>query len=1512
MSMRKVSLSLYILMLFVFTACEDNYQGGNLESEFQGLLTATSISPYTVHLTWEKESDKFISFNIYQSGINDPIRNETFARANIGSLQPNTSYNFTVTAIKSDGIEEGRVDNIRTARTFPKFEGLDTNALTVVSATRIDMDFFVQDPSVEYKIYVRKEGETWDFLTPNLIYNEENRSLFVTGLEGGTKYCFYATATYLDGVTEPATDDVARVNANAPCATTNSSLLNIPAVSINNVTPGRFPWFAARAGDPTYTIEVFDRLNDLRVASRIGNGNFRSFETITPGVKDYYAVVRSPDGEQATIDVTLSGTSTEKTQTRYYESSGTNGPNYPILQGNGRGQQRLGQNVARGDFNCDGVDDLAVAAPNATPYITPRNNDRVGAVVVYYGVDPPFDPITLTNPPPFLDTSGTPTEAAIAPNPQLIYFPVTFNDVSLGRRLAVGNVNGDCRRTNASPTTGNCDTILAATFSSDYPTIHSCDDLAMTNDRGEVFVVFGDPLSGLVSGSGGNNFGINETTCSSTCRTVRLTPPADYSDYGRSIAFGDYNNDGYDDLAIYAFNDLSGYPEIHVLRGSAQGVTPFGLSSNFPTIRSESAAQFAFIDGAVTTNDDFGFSIATAYNSRDCLISNGFRPGISSADLGYDEQKCDDLVIGAPSRSTDRGSIFTCKGEFTGINLDDWTCVEHYPAELETPTRITANYGWSILGVENQNGYPLDNVTGAPNVGDIAGALFVGAPGANVSGEDNAGKVYGYYVTPTSQGQTAGGIQGILGAAPHDINAPNMIPCDAVNKNVSSTAGLHCHHQSLIASPPEENAQFGYSLASIPDVEDGARGLPSLAVGAPFKNQFSPGGGTINNAGAIYLFRPDTSTFGIDSASQVTQTIRTANTNISCNSAASPLNCTWYSGGVSPFGPSIVYPLDLNSDANFGLSIAGGDFNGDALGDIMGAAPGLTEVTSDNGALYSFFSIGNFGAVVNNEDLKVDENISKDLGYQYQMARVIGDINADGFDDVVSKVSWGNATQLILFYGSISGLITTPAPSINPIGLSPLIINVNADNNAGEEFFPAGSINGDAYDDILLFGDDGAYIYNGSFSGLVAGIQPSIQPIGNNPLFFARWTDATGVYLRPSIGNFNAFNNSYNYSMHRVSHGDFNGDGFEDLAIGMDHNLVLPADANPDALDYSAANDGRVYILYGSKDGLQVPRNFGTIQISDGSTDTAYDVVSKNPCTPGADPVCKVQMIAENTGNGELFGFSLAAIESFEFSSGEFFDELVVGDPNHSSNDGRVFLYKGTPLGLNPASLQTLVPKFSDNQFGRSIAYAGDINRDLSPDIVIGAPADPGYAYVFYSGTVGGQTAFFGESGLNAGDFWASVGLNQMHADFTQPHPQVLQNFGVTDVENFAEAVAGVQDFNQDGYNDIIVTAPRGLYNNEVTQAEVGYSILYFGSDLGVQSLTTASETPLCVLGASLICDPFLIFLPDREEFETMYLSPSPSGDINGDGIPELILGGVGRSHPSGQAFAVGVFYVMY
>jgi hypothetical protein len=201
--------------------------------------------------------------------------------------------------------------------------------------------------------------------------------------------------------------------------------------------------------------------------------------------------------------------------------------------------------------------------------------------------------------------------------------------------------------------------------------------------------------------------------------------------------------------------------------------------------------------------------------------------------------------------------------------------------------------------------------------------------------------------------------------------------------------------------------------------------------------------------------------------------------------------------------------------------------------------------------------------------------------------------------------------------------------------------------------------------------------------------------------------------------------------------------------------------------------------------------------------------------------------------------------------NGDGYHDVVVGVPGWNVGGafgaGRVVLFHGGPTGLPATPSRELLPPTPQNgqQFGFSVATAGDINGDGYDDVLVGAPS--------YSD---GQNAFRGRAYVYLG---SASGLAATPARTWTGAPQNGR---------FGWSVSSAGDFNADGYSDILIAAPYEMN----TLTEEGRVSLWFGAITGLADAPTST-----IWGGSTqaFCGQSL----------------SLAGDVNGDLFADVLIG---------------------
>ena len=249
--------------------------------------------------------------------------------------------------------------------------------------------------------------------------------------------------------------------------------------------------------------------------------------------------------------------------------------------------------------------------------------------------------------------------------------------------------------------------------------------------------------------------------------------------------------------------------------------------------------------------------------------------------------------------------------------------------------------------------------------------------------------------------------------------------------------------------------------------------------------------------------------------------------------------------------------------------------------------------------------------------------------------------------------------------------------------------------------------------------------------------------------------------------------------------------------------------------------------------------------------------------------------------------------------NGDGYADLVVGADGRRVYRGSAYVYLGSAVGLPiRPSLSLTSPLTEADPFGYSVASAGDVNGDGYADLVVGATAGAGRAYVYLGSAVGlpispslslsGDLDYFGYSVANAGDI-----NGDGYADLVVGAPRngpahiylgsamglpARSSLSLTSPDgaysDFGTCVASAGDVNRDGYADLVVGAPYALNRS-------GRAHVYFGAPTGLPS------SPGISLSGP---DPF-------GDFGTSIAS---TGDVNRDGYADLIVGAygsTGRAH---------------
>ena len=332
-----------------------------------------------------------------------------------------------------------------------------------------------------------------------------------------------------------------------------------------------------------------------------------------------------------------------------------------------------------------------------------------------------------------------------------------------------------------------------------------------------------------------------------------------------------------------------------------------------------------------------------------------------------------------------------------------------------------------------------------------------------------------------------------------------------------------------------------------------------------------------------------------------------------------------------------------------------------------------------------------------------------------------------------------------------------------------------------------------------------------------------------------------------------------------ASAGDVNGDGFSDVMVS--------------STKYDQEYDeGKVSVFYGSASGLPLTASWSV----------------------------------ESNQASSYFGLSVGrSIASAGDVNGDGYSDVIIGAysyDNGQSEEGKVFVYFGSAVGLSATADWTAEGGQNSAYFGFSVAGAGDVNNDGYDDILVGATG-LGKAFLYFgsvsgpsatadwsSGTISG-CAQIGYSLASLGDvnhdgysdiilgspYCTNIETNEGRAlvyygsatgpganpDWTHESNQANAHFGIS--------VAGAGDVNNDGRNDAIIGA--NLYDNG--QNNEGRAYVFNGGDSGLSSSpswTAESDQDT----------------PNGEFGAYFGNSVAGAGDVDGDGYDDVLVGAWG------------------
>ncbi len=580
-------------------------------------------------------------------------------------------------------------------------------------------------------------------------------------------------------------------------------------------------------------------------------------------------------------------------------------------------------------------------------------------------------------------------------------------------------------------------------------------------------------------------------------------------------------------------------------------------------------------------------------------------------------------------------------------------------------------------------------------------------------------------------------------------------------------------------------------------------------------------------------------------------------------------------GGATPNATVDITLNGENSNDYFGFTIArAGDLNNDGYDDLLVHAA----MEQGSGRIHVYFggpTMDSTPDLIINPDTEMET-----FRYPLSLASA-GDVNYDGYDDfLIGSITYNSLTGRVSVYPGGALLSSTPIQTWD---------GANESDNFGISLAGVGDVNKDNYDDVLI-GTDRANNETGEallfWGGASMSSTPAQTLVGENE------GDQFGCTMAGNI--------------------DINNDGYDDFVVG--------------STGYNEST-GRVYIYYGNStfstipaliiDGYNTDDNFSQTLCSVGDIDNdGYDDIAVTAEGSNTQGIVYVYLggstmnihydLLMEGNSGERLGGVIAGGDMNNDNCADFAVFTNVDD----TNTFYIYLGNSEPnetIDLTIVGAIGYIPG-TENNFGRSVANAGDVNGDGYDDIIAGATGynSAGAAYIYYGGpgmdntadvqlTENTEEGYYGYAVAGVGDVNNDGYDDVLVAAYRAENydGKVFLYLGGANMDNiadqvftppssgeyFGETITGLGDFNNDGYDDYAIGTPE--FDNRTGSVNI-----YLGSDV------PDNTADMTIIGDS---------------YDSMGSSLSGGDDFNNDGYPDLLIGGERAGYNSS-----GEVYIYY
>ncbi len=458
-------------------------------------------------------------------------------------------------------------------------------------------------------------------------------------------------------------------------------------------------------------------------------------------------------------------------------------------------------------------------------------------------------------------------------------------------------------------------------------------------------------------------------------------------------------------------------------------------------------------------------------------------------------------------------------------------------------------------------------------------------------------------------------------------------------------------------------------------------------------------------------------------------------------------------------------------DEEMGMFIAaGGDLDKDGLNDFVVLNPNLSsnQISIYLGKYYNNWTNTTI-VKISEPNLGLEQTTNRYLASQ--TASISGDLNGDGYDDLVIGLtrntdSTNPSGKVVIIYGSrdiesISSNLITAANHI--------VSGQSANDGFGYSVSILNDINQDGYDELLVGAFDESS-EQGNFVGLQYGAFTSIFPVSGNETTLYTYADMDALFFSDTSG-------TDGFGQFVQGLGDINHDGFGDFAIsapksGVNNGNVLIYNGSSTKFSGSYLDNTPVSATLALSNsyflGLQSIQGKYDLTgdgihnivigqpLSNTDSGTVYILNSSKLYSGEIDITTSIDYQIDNISDTGKLGYALTAGGDYNRDG---IHDLLLGTNGLESNDGRAFFYR---LNSTSTANATSVTFYSDSNYSTEITSA-KINEIVYVEVV---GNDPDVSQVntieltIQSGSGTENLNFYGvESGINSGRYRAEIML---------------------------------------------------------------------------------------------------------------------------------------------------------